>query len=66
MFENAGILTKIRRVSPGMTERGCGYSLEIAEQRFTQARDALLRSGKRPVKMFFVSDGKRREIENGL
>ena len=63
VLENAGVYAKIRRASPGMTERGCGYSLEVAEQRFVQAQDALLRSGKKPVKVFFVSDGKRREVE---
>ena len=63
VLESAGVPTKIRRASPGMTERGCGYSLEVAEHRFIQAQDALLRSGKKPVKVFFVSDGKRREVE---
>ena len=63
VLENAGVHTKIRRASPGMTERGCGYSLEVAEQRFLQAQDALLRSGMKPVKVFFVSGGKRREVE---
>ena len=63
VLENAGVYAKIRRASPGMTERGCGYSLEVAEQRFTQAQDALLLSGKRPVKVFFVSGGKRREVD---
>lgn len=63
VLENAGVYAKIRRASPGMTERGCGYSLEVSEQRFMQAQDALLLSGKKPVKVFFVSDGKRREVE---
>ena len=63
VLENAGVPAKIRRAGPGMTERGCGYSLEVAEQRFAQARDALLLSGKKPVRAFFVSNGKRREIE---
>ena len=62
VLENAGISAKIRRASPGMTERGCGYSLEVAEQRFIQAQDALLRSGKKPVKVFRVSDGRREEV----
>lgn len=63
VLENADVPTKIRRASPGMTERGCGYSLEVSEQRFARAQDALLLSGKKPVKVFFVSDGKRREVE---
>ena len=63
VLENAGVHTKIRRASPGITERGCGYSLEVAEQRFLQAQDALLRSGMKPVKVSFVSGGKRREVD---
>ena len=63
VLENAGVPTKIRRAGPGMSERGCGYSLEVAEQRFVQAQDALLRSGKKPVKVFHVSGGQRREVD---
>ena len=62
VLENEGIHVRIRRAGPGMTERGCGYSLEVAEQKFSQAKNALMRSGKKPVKVFFVSDGERREI----
>lgn len=60
---SAGVPTKIRRASPGMTERGCGYSLEVSELRFMQAQGALLHSGKKPVKVFHVSDGQRREVD---
>lgn len=60
---SAGVPTKIHRASPGLTERGCGYSLEVSEQRFMQAQGALLHSGKRPIKVFFVSGDKRREVD---
>ena len=60
---SAGVPTKIHRASPGLTERGCGYSLEVSEQRFMQAQGALLHSGKKPVKVFHVSDGQRREVD---
>ena len=62
LLENAGIHVKIRRAGPGMSERGCGYSLEIAERHFAQAKETLALSGKKPVKVFFVSDGKRQEV----
>ena len=62
VLEDAGIPVKIRRAGPGMTERGCGYSMEIAESRFLQAQDALVRSGKKPVKIFRVSGGRREEV----
>ena len=45
-----------------MTERGCGYSLEIPEGSFSQAREALKESGKLPVKIFFVTNNGRQEV----
>lgn len=62
VLEQGGIRVKIRRAGAGMTERGCGYSLEIPENRFSQAKDTLNASGKQPVKMFYVSNGKRQEV----
>ena len=62
VLEQAGIYTKVRRAGSDMTERGCGYSLEISQTRFLQALDALKESGKRPVKVFLVSGGKRQEV----
>lgn len=58
----SGIHVKVRRAGPGMSERGCVYSLEVAENRFAQAKQALKESGKLPVKVFFVSNGKRQEV----
>lgn len=62
VLEQSGIYTKVRRAGSDMTERGCGYSLEISQTRFLQALDALKESGKRPVKVFLVSGGKRQEV----
>ena len=62
VLEQAGIRVKTRRAGAGMTERGCGYSLEISENNFSQAKDALKESGKLPVKIFFVSNNRRQEV----
>ena len=34
VLEQSGIYTKVRRAGSDMTERGCGYSLEISQTRF--------------------------------
>lgn len=62
ILEQSGIHTRVRRAGADMTERGCGYSLEIPENRFSQAKDALKESGRGPAKIFFVSNGKRQEV----
>jgi len=58
----AGIGTSIRRASPAMTERGCGYSLLISENKYSQAVQALKDSGRLPVKSFYVTGNNRREV----
>lgn len=58
----AGIGTSIRRASPAMTERGCGYSLQVNEKKYTQAAQVLKDSGRLPVKVFYVSGSNRREV----
>lgn len=62
VLEQSGIRVKTRRAGAGMTERGCGYSLEIPEGSFSQAREALKESGKLPVKIFFVTNNGRQEV----
>jgi len=58
----AGIGVSIRRAGPAMTERGCGYSLQVSENKFSQAVRTLKDSGRMPVKAFFVSGNERREV----
>lgn len=58
----AGIGTKIRRAGAGLAERGCGYSLEISESKFKDAAQALRKSGRMPVKMFYLSEKERFEV----
>ena len=61
-LERAGVFVKIRRIGNGVTGRGCGYTLQIPQRQYRRAADALLDAGRRPVKVFFVSDGVRKEV----
>ena len=57
LLSDAGISAKIRRAGAAITERGCGYTLEI--QRAMQACRA---GGVLPVKVLFVSDDGMQEV----
>ena len=59
LLSDAGISAKIRRAGAAITERGCGYTLEIHAARATQACRA---GGVLPVKVLFVSDDGMQEV----
>ena len=50
LLSDAGISAKIRRAGAAITERGCGYTLEIRA------------GGVLPVKVLFVSDNGMQEV----
>ena len=62
VLENAGISTKVRRASAALTQRGCGYTLEIAPHRYEKALEALEAAQVKPIKIFLVRDGIRQEV----
>ena len=62
VLERSGISVRVRRIGAGMSKSGCAYSLEVAQRHYPRAAAALSEAGKRPVKVFFVSDGVRREV----
>jgi len=68
LLERSGIFVKVRRVTPDMGLRGCGYTLEVGQQRFKDALDVLRRGGKPPIRIFYdAGDGLRelRDIPGG-
>ena len=54
LLSDAGISAKIRRAGAAITERGCGYTLEIPRRHAARPM--------RPVKMLFVSDDGMQEV----
>lgn len=64
LLSDAGISAKIRRAGAAITERGCGYTLEIPRppRGARHARPARA-GGVLPVKVLFVSDDGMQEVE---
>ncbi|MBE7008176.1 MAG: DUF3343 domain-containing protein [Ruminococcaceae bacterium] len=62
VLERSGVYIKIRRVSPGMTKNGCGYTLQVASRQYRRAAEVLREAGIRPVKVFHVVNGQRQEV----
>ncbi len=60
-MERAGVYVSIRRVG-GVSQHGCGYSLQVPERQYARATAALRGEGLRPVRVFRVSGGQRREV----
>ena len=60
LLSDAGISAKIRRAGAAITERGCGYTLEIPRRH--AAMQACRAGGVLPVKMLFVSDDGMQEV----
>lgn len=57
-----GVPVRMRRAGNSVTKNGCGYTLQIAERKYGQAIDALHEAGVRPVGVFHVVNGERREV----
>ena len=51
LLSDAGISAKIRRAGAAITERGCGYTLEVAERNYTAAIRRLQDAQVEPVKI---------------
>ncbi len=62
VLERVGIGTKVRRASPALTKRGCGYTLEVSKRNYARAMDALYRMHQSPIKVFSVRNGVRQEV----
>ena len=60
LLSDAGISAKIRRAGAAITERGCGYTLEIPRR--PRGRPAWRAGGVLPVKVLFVSDDGMQEV----
>jgi len=58
----SGIHVRVRRTGSGVSKSGCGYSLEVSQNAYPRAAQALREAGQLPVKVFFVSGGERREV----
>ena len=50
LLSDAGISAKIRRAGAAITERGCGYTLEIPRRHAARAMQACRAGGVLPVK----------------
>ena len=59
---DAGVSAKIRRAGAGISERGCGYTLEIPQRSFARAKEICRMSGILPTRVLSVSGGERREV----
>lgn len=62
LLSDNGISAKIRRAGSAITERGCGYTLEISRRHYARAVQACRTGGVLPVRIFLVSDGKMQEV----
>ena len=62
LLSDAGISAKIRRAGAAITERGCGYTLEIPRRHAARAMQACRAGGVLPVKVLFVSDDGMQEV----
>ncbi len=62
LLSDAGISSKIRRAGAAVTERGCGYTLEIPRRHASRAMQACRVSGVLPVKVLLVSDDRMQEV----
>lgn len=62
VLERAGIGTRVRRASAGLTKRGCGYTLQVSQRNYARAMDALSNAHQRPIKIFSVRNGVRQEV----
>lgn len=62
VLERSGVYIKMRRVGAGVTKSGCGYTLQVPARQFSRAAELLREAGLRPVKVFRVSNGQRREV----
>ena len=61
LLSDAGISAKIR-AGAAITERGCGYTLEIQRRHAARAMQACRAGGVLPVKVLFVSDDGMQEV----
>ena len=51
VLSGAGVSAKIRRAGSGVTGRGCGYTLEVAERNYAAAIRRLQDAQVEPVKI---------------
>ena len=61
-MDDAGVSAKIRRAGPGISDRGCGYTLELSPRSFARAREACYTSGTLPVRVLRISGGIKEEV----
>ena len=61
-LSDAGLSARIRRAGAAITERGCGYTLEISRRQAARAMQACRTGGVLPVKVILVSPDGRQEV----
>ena len=61
-LSEAGVFARIRRAGAGVSERGCGYTLEVPQRSFARAREACRAGGVLPTRILFVSGGTKQEV----
>ena len=62
LLSDAGISAKIHRAGAEITERGCGYTLEISRRSYARALEACRAGGVQPMRILFVSGGTKQEV----
>ncbi len=62
VLSDAGVSSRIRRAGAGISERGCGYTLEIAVRGFARAKEACRAGGVLPTRVLRVSGGTKQEV----
>ena len=62
ILEHSGIHVNIHRAGPGLARNGCGYTVEVSEGNYARASALLLEGGYPPVRVFFRSGSRTREV----
>lgn len=63
VLEKNGIVGGVYRPPLGLTDKGCGYAVRVAEPRFWRAMTKLKEAELLPVRIFYTTgDGAYREI----
>ena len=62
ILEQSGIFVPVRRAGAGLTGTGCGYTLQIDSRHYASAMKLLAQAGKRPIRVFRVSESGTNEV----
>lgn len=62
----AGVGHQMLRLPAGLLKSGCGYAVQVREERMAQAMNALQREGLRPAALYLESGGQYQEVRYDL